>query len=293
MKSTEFMRLREGFKEWLGIMGYAEHSIAHMPQRVGEFFVFLEDRDLCSLKEVQRQDLWQFYEQLKRKKSRLTGELLKGSTLNGINRVLRLFAHYVEETGQGRLLVDIPYEPREHKPREILTREEARMLYQGCGEDTVGIRDRAMLSIYYGCGLRSKEGRYLMMEDVLLDRRLLHVREAKTRQERYVPFLKSQRDDFSLYLKQCRPHLAGDHSSGWFLLNNRGGQVSADFLLSRLKVLLKESGIDKRIGLHSLRHSIATHLLQSGMRIEDIAVFLGHKNIDSTQRYTHIVQESE
>lgn len=293
MKSAEYIRLREGFKEWLGIMGYAEHSIAHMPYRVDEFFVFLEARKIHSLQGVQRQDLWQFYEHLKKRKGKFTGELLKSSTLNGINRVLRLFAHYIEETGQGRLLVDIPYEPGEHTSREILTSEEALALYHAAGEDILGLRDRAMLSIYYGCGLRSKEGRFLEIGDVLLDRRLLHVRQAKTYQERYVPFMKSQRDDFSLYLKRCRPQLAGDHYQGWFLLNNQGRQMSADFLLTRLKSLLSEAGIQKHIGLHSLRHSIATHLLQSGMRIEDIAVFLGHKNIDSTQRYTHIVQESE
>ena len=190
-------------------------------------------------------------------------------------------------------MIDIPYEPKDTSPREILTQEEVQALYHTTEESILGLRDRAILSIYYGCGLRSKEGRFLEMDDVLLDRRLLHVRRAKTQQERYVPFMKSQRDDFFLYLKECRPQLAREHSAGWFLLNNQGRQASADFLLTRLKSLLSEAGIKKRIGLHSLRHSIGTHLLQSGMRIEDIAVFLGHKNIDGTQRYTHIVQESE
>jgi len=105
--------------------------------------------------------------------------------------------------------------------------------------------------------------------------------------------MKSQRNDFSLYLKECRRQLVREHSQNWFLLNNWGRQASATFLLKRLKRLVQEAGIRKNIGLHSLRHSIATHLLQSGMRIEDIAVFLGHKNIDSTQRYTHIVSEGE
>ena len=185
-------------------MGYAEHSVKYMPYRVQEFFVYLEGRGVRSLSQVTRQELWQFYCHLKKRKSKLTGELLKSSTLNGINRILRLFAHYLEETGQGRLMIDIPYEPKDISPREILIREEVQALYHATEESILGLRDRAMLSIYYGCGLRSKEGRFLEIDDVLMDRKLLHVRRAKTRQERYVPFMKNQRNDFFLYLNRCR-----------------------------------------------------------------------------------------
>jgi len=75
------------------------------------------------------------------------------------------------------------------------------------------------------------------------------------------------------------------------LLNNKGNQCDASFLLKRVKLLAKQAEIIKEIGVHTLRHSIATHLMQSGMKIESIAQFLGHKNIDSTQRYVHLAIE--
>lgn len=77
------------------------------------------------------------------------------------------------------------------------------------------------------------------------------------------------------------------------MLNNKGNQTKASFLLEKIKKLTKEAGIKKDIGLHTLRHSIATHLLQSGMKLESISQFLGHKNIQSTQRYTHIIHKDE
>lgn len=291
--NTEFTRLTEGFKEWLGIMGYVSGSTESMSKRVNEFFEFLQQLNVHQVSQVKRKHIREFYSKLKTRKSKLTGELLKNSTLNGINRVLRLFAHYLEETGQGQLTIDVPYEPKEMPEREILTNQEVQALYNAVDETILGLRDRAMLDIYYGCGLRSKEGIGLNTDDVLTDKKLVYVRKGKNYRERYVPFTQRQRKDFEIYLKLCRKKLVRDETEQSFLVNNQGKRVNPAILHKRLKVLAKAAGINKTVGLHMLRHSIATHLLQSGMKIEDIATFLGHKNIDSTQRYTHVAKEYE
>ena len=70
-------------------------------------------------------------------------------------------------------------------------------------------------------------------------------------------------------------------------INEKGGNITGQMLYLRLKQLLQKANIDKNIGLHTLRHSIATHLLQQGMALEQIALFLGHKSLESTQIYTH------
>ena len=79
---------------------------------------------------------------------------------------MRLFSRYLEETGQGVLTIDIPSEDKEPPHREILTREEVQQLYNATDETILGLRDRAILSIYYGCGIRCKEGIFLAISDI-------------------------------------------------------------------------------------------------------------------------------
>ena len=126
---------------------------------------------------------------------------------------------------------------------------------------------------------------------VLLGKNLLYVRKGKAYRERYVPFVGSQQTDFRLYLEECRSQLVKNENEKAFLVNNQGSRIGYSTVSKTTKRLLERAGINKQIGTHTFRHSIATHLLQSGMNIEDIATFLGHKQISSTQIYTHIAHE--
>jgi integrase/recombinase XerD len=285
--------LTEGFKEWLHIIGYAKSTIDSLPRRITELFEYAESCQIYRLEEIQREHIKAYYETIKKKKSEQTGELLKNSTLNGIIRAWRLFSHYLEETDQGSLSIDVPYEIDDTIEREVLTTQEVRALYNAADESILGLRDRAILSIYYGCGLRSNEGLNLNLSDVMTDKGMMYVRKGKGYKERYVPFTASIQTDFRLYLQECRPKLVKDITEEAFLVNNQGKRIGSSTQNNRLKALLKQTGITKPIGLHSLRHSIATHLLKSGMKIEDIARFLGHAYISSTQIYTHIAHEYE
>jgi integrase/recombinase XerD len=293
MRNLEFTRLTASFKEWLSIVGYSNDSVASQPRVIEKYFAFMANNKINSLDKIKPINTQNWFETEKQRKSKQTGELLKNSTLNGIIRSLKLFSQFLDETSQGALFIDLPYEPKEIPEREILTLDEIKALYNAADETILGLRDRAMLSIYYGCGLRSKEGQFLELKDIILDRKLVHVRKGKQYKERYVPFVQNQMTDFKLYLKECRPELTTENTKNWFLLNNKGNQTDSSFLLKRIKELAKLAEIQKNIGLHTLRHSIATHLLQSGMKIESISQFLGHKNIDSTQRYTHLANKED
>ncbi len=297
--NTRFTTYTEGFREWLQIIGYTRDSTVSLPGVVRRYLEFMQEEGIKDLDSITTKDTINWYSQEKQRKSKHTGELLKNSTLNGNIRCLKLFSRYMEETGRGTLTIDLAYEPKDSYERDIFTKDEIKALYDATGESLKGIRDRAILSVYYGCGLRSKEGRYLQIRDLITDRKLLYVRQGKQHRERYVPFVKSQMDDFMLYMKECRPQLVRlseyttTETKDWFLLNNKGNQVSACFLLERIKSLAAMAGIDKKTGLHLLRHSIATHLMQSGMPLEAISQFLGHKNLHSTQRYTHVAYRHE
>ena len=286
-----FTRLTEGFGQWLHILGYTERTAKYLPNRIRELFTYMESQDVYQLEQVQKSHMQNWYACQKTRKNPNTGELLKNHTLNSINSTWRLFGQYLHETDQGIIPVDIPYEKVIYQERDILTSGQVKSLYNATDESFLGLFDRAMLSVYYGCGLRSNEGINLDMSDVLLDKNLLYVRKGKGYKERYVPITGSIHTDFKLYLEQCRPQLVKDSTEQSFLLNGQGRRIGYGTLIRRLGILTERANIEKPIGLHILRHSIATHLLQSGMKIEDIAKFLGHAYLSSTQIYTHIVHE--
>lgn len=161
-----------------------------------------------------------------------------------------------------------------------------------------------MLDIFYGCGLRASEGAALNLSDLLFEKSLLYVRKGKGYRERYVPMSKQVKADLQEYIINQRTHLlnakqskAPDESSQALLLGRGGIRWSIQGMYHRLQLLKSKTNNEmlkqKSFGLHILRHSIATHLLQDGMRLENIALFLGHKSIETTQKYTHLAKEEE
>jgi integrase/recombinase XerD len=226
---------------------------------------------------------------------------LSNNHLNKYIQTLKLLSRYVRETGQGSFTLDMNMlrgeQPYLDGTRDILTQGEIKELYRAC-EFTpftpLALRDKAMLSIFYGCGLRRNEGVHLDMNDILFDKQLLYVRKGKHYKERYVPMSKKVMEDLSNYLGEGRPYiLQGKDCEAFFISDRQNKRMQGQSLIVRLKRLQKLTANPtlkaKPIGLHTLRHSIATHLLQSGMKLQDIATFLGHSTLDSTQIYTHIV----
>lgn len=183
-----------------------------------------------------------------------------------------------------------------------------------------------MLTILYGCGLRRNEAVHLDISDIHAEKKYIHVKKGKNYKERLVPINSTGITHLQNYLYESRPHflnnsynntthittdnssnIATDNSSPSgrlggdgdkeeaFFLSQRGKRIKGQSLLLRVKLLIQR--VDnialqsKTIGLHTLRHSIATHLLQNGMKLEAIAKFLGHSSLESTQIYTHLAEQ--
>ncbi len=161
------------------------------------------------------------------------------------------------------------------------------------------MRDRAMLGIYYGCGLRKSEGTGLKLNDILIERKLIFVREGKGSKQRHVPITGNNLKYIMDYLQAGRKVLLErnpkNENQESLFINQYGSACSDQALSARLNLLVKNSGSSslqaKSPSLHTLRHSIATQLLQQGMEIEMIQKFLGHASLESTQIYTHILNE--
>jgi len=116
------------------------------------------------------------------------------------------------------------------------------------------------------------------------------VRKGKNYKERYVPMTEAIKADLENYIYQAREQLQSfkETKNEALFISLKGTRLCGNSLLDRLKKLVKEAKIQKEIGLHTLRHSIATHLLQSGLSLEEVSQFLGHSSLESTQIYTHL-----
>ena len=150
-----------------------------------------------------------------------------------------------------------------------------------------------MLCLYYNCGLRKLEGINLNVEDIDLVKRLIFIRKSKTHRQRYVPISKGAKEIIEDYLYTTRELILPSNSNeNAFLITNIGTRFSvslAPYFLSQILKKINNKNLTEKTTLHVLRHSIATHLLKNGMSLENIALFLGHTSLDSTQIYTHIL----
>jgi site-specific recombinase XerD len=291
--SKEHQLLRQGFAEWLAVLAYASTSVTAMPRHLAEFLHYQEAGGKYSLLQLTAGDATAFIEILQTKTGIRTGQGFSAAHINKYIQVLHLFSQYIRQTGKSGVGFTLERLPEDGALPTWLTRQEIRRLYAVTGDDVLGMRDRAMLSVFYGCGLRLQEGASLACSDVLHDRRMLYVRRGKGYKERYVPMAEQSYQDMLVYLEQGRPELLQQPCAAVFIDANRGRPIHKQSLYVRIKGLVRKAGMIKQVGTHTLRHSIATHLLQSGMKLERIQEFLGHAVLDSTQVYTHLINEPQ
>jgi site-specific recombinase XerD len=293
LRSAEHKLLRQGFAEWLAVLGYASTSVTAMPRHLTEFLHYQEAHGKYCLQQLTAGDATAFIDELQTKTGLRTGRGFSAAHINKYIQVLHLFSQYIRQTGKSGVGFTLERLAEDHSLPTWLTRQEIRRLYAVTGDDVLGIRDRAMLSVFYGCGLRLQEGATLECSDILHDRRMLHVRRGKGYKERYVPMAEQSYQGMVVYLEQGRPELLQQPCAAVFIDANRGRPIHKQSLYVRIKSLVRKAGMIKSVGTHTLRHSIATHLLQSGMKLERIQEFLGHAVLDSTQVYTHLINEPQ
>jgi site-specific recombinase XerD len=307
--TEQFITLEKDFLHWLEALGYSPSTIDTRRRSVREFLLYLERCEIDSVEKITSYKANRFVRYLKRRENKQRGAGLSTATINvGISTVNKFF-EYLRQSSTGFFALDnLSYLNENYHPREFLTQDDIMALYDATYyqghfvrpetqalQRAISQRDRAMLGVYYGCGLRKSEGTGLVLPDVLTRRGLILVRKGKGSKERYVPVSGKSLEHITEYLQVGRPFLVStsSFSTESFFVNKYGERCSAQALTYSLHKLVKCSGSlqDKRPSLHTLRHSIATHLLQSGMQIEMIQQFLGHQSLESTQVYTHLANE--
>ena len=289
--SYAFRELELDYKEWLALLGYAENTVYNMPLYIHEFFHWLENQDVKIIDMISAQHVDDFLFHLKNRPNVIHGGKLSNAHINKYHQGLILLSQFVRQTNRGSFTVETERLEQTRALPEILTTVEVKELYNVCDADVLGLRNKVMLDVFYACGLRRNEGVHLDVTDIDFKSRLIYVRRGKNYKERYVPVNETIVQHIRDYLDHSRPFLQKKDKIPALFISDKGYRAQGQSLLIRLRKLARLARISKRIGLHTLRHSIATHLLQGGMKLKYIARFLGHDSLESTQIYTHIVHE--
>jgi integrase/recombinase XerD len=289
-------------------VGYNPQAVYQLPNYVQELLYYAESKGHTGLRQLDNRLIREHYGRLKKRPNQRRGGGLSNNYLNKHLEAYKRFGEYLRQSG--RLLLpplDIDTEEDEDRITAILTVQEIGLLYEAtrlpygsvkCDRgpaqyEAMQLRDRAMLTVFYGCGLRRSEGHHLDRGDLDGSRGLLHVRKGKNYQERFVPLTASSIRCLQEYLYDGRPYFLAARNEAFFI-GPSGRRLGGAAMLLRLQRLIQLSEdaelMGKEVHLHTLRHSIATHLLDNGMSLERIKEFLGHTSLESTQLYTHYLQ---
>lgn len=292
LQSSQYILLLKSFTEWLQLLNYSPLSIPTHTTALKDFLFFQEATGKLLLEQLTATDANCFIEYLQTKIGERTKKCLSNKHINKYIQSLKLFSRYIRETGRSIVAFTVERLEEEKNKPAWLTKNEIQALYEAITDTVLGIRDKAMLAIFYGCGLRLNEGTNIELSDINQKNKVLHVRKGKHYKERFVPIADKNFEEMMLYMDYARKELLqGNQSTYFFIGANKGEQMNKQSLYIRIKKLVSKGGIKKKVGTHTLRHSIATHLLQSGMKLERIQQFLGHAGLDSTQLYTHLLNE--
>ena len=286
---TEFYQEQAvNYKKHLDILGLNPETTQSRYLYLREFFSYLESNKIFTIKEVTPKEIAQYNDYLKAKESQRTGKALKQKSIYDHMRNLQQYLGYLLE------IETIKSNPASHLKftavsenvaRFIFSQDQIQALYQ-----VANLEEKAILNIGYGCGLRVQEMSDLNKEDIRFSENLVIVQKGKNSKRRLVPIsdkIKTELEEFIF---------SNEKKTNEIFVHSKGQRMQTGTLNKRLKTLIYKAKLNlnetelNTIGIHNLRHSIATHLLQNGMKLEQVQKFLGHSHIESTEIYTHITQ---
>jgi integrase/recombinase XerD len=301
LKNSSYQHLELAFKEWLETLGYGIGTIKSLPIIVREFLHFLDTKNIQQINQLQHKHIKHYHDYISIRANERRGGALSNNYINKHLQAIEKFLAFLNHKGNHNVpSLSIKLAKLQQKEITILTIEEIQQLFTLTNKETntqkeqiIQSRDRAMLTVFYSCGLRRNEGVHVCIDDINFDKKILHVKKGKNYKERFVPLNKTNADYLQEWIYDYRSQIIKSKTQDRLFVNIHGEAIAGGTLYSRLKLLqLQSENIElqqKTIGLHTLRHSIATHLLQAGMSLEKIARFLGHSSLESTQLYTHLI----
>ena len=254
------------FEIWMRTQRYSIQTVENYLSQLKQFFSFYCKK---SYEEITPADVTAYNQAV------ILERGLSVSYQRGLIGAIKLF--YKQQEG---LLFDperleMPF--KERRLPEVLSKEETARVIRVANN----LKHKALLSITYGCGLRIGEVLNLKLTDLDKERKLVRIERGKGAKDRYVQFSDKLRNLLLLYYKEFKPRI--------YLFEGRPGEKYSDRSAQQvLKYCIRKCRIRKRVTLHTLRHSYATHLLEGGTDLRYIQELLGHGSPKTTMIYTHV-----
>ena len=280
-------RLLKEYEYYLKITkGLSANSISSYVTDLTEYVEFIDKNyAIMDPARITKQHIRNFIARLKRKKSSSSSVSRKMSAIRSFHKFLLQEKLVATNVALG---VKLP-KKKKQLPTVLSVEEVDALMVAASGDDPLELRNRAMLEILYGSGLRITELLELRLSDLHLNMGFLNV-TGKGNKERIVPVGAEAAYALKQYLDKGRPKLKKQPGDILFV-NSRGTSLSRVGFYKVLKLITKKAGITKDVSPHTLRHSFASHLLQNGVDLRVVQELLGHEDISTTQIYTHITKQ--
>jgi integrase/recombinase XerD len=273
--------------------GLADNTLAAYRRDLERYVAFLRARGIKDLDAVDPQVIRSFVASISASTHGPDEEAYKATSVARTLSVVRTFHRFALREG---MVTDDPTAGvvRPRLPRGLphpLTLEEVTAVIEAPAPGTpTGVRDRAILELLYGAGLRVSELTGLDVDDLDLEEGGVRVL-GKGSKERDVPLGRMAQDAIGAYLRTARPSLATARSRGALFLNARGGRLTRQSCARLLAGHARRAGVRRTVTPHDLRHSFATHLLEGGADVRVVQELLGHASVATTQIYTLVTTE--
>jgi len=259
---------------------YSPHTLAAYQRDLAAFIAFGRERDICSWKHIDDLHVRAFVASQHRKGLSGTSLQRQLSSIRSLFNFLCRHHRAEKNPAQG-----VPAPKAAKRLPETLTVDQLEGLLAFPGDDDLACRDRAILELFYGCGLRLSELRGLDVGDVDWQQHTVSV-TGKGRKQRHVPFGNKAEAALKQWLHHRSAQAELDVKA--LFISRRGKRISNSSIQQRLKKRAMQQGVGISLYPHMLRHSFASHILESSNDLRAVQELLGHANLSTTQIYTHL-----
>jgi len=291
VEHTEFYPYLLKYFEAIRLRGYTESTAHRRESQLRGFIGWCDERGLSHPNEITKPILERYQRHLFYYRQEQSNKPLTVRTQNNYMASVRAFFKYL--TQQNYLLYNPASELVMMKqpttlPVVLSESEVATLLDQPDTNDPLGVRDRAILELFYSTGMRRSELCRLELHDLSFSRKTVFVRQGKGGKDRLIPVGERALRWISHYVNEVRDQLLLSIDESTLFLSDYGDAYRGGKVGNMVKRCMKMANIDVPGSCHLLRHAMATHMLENGAEIRFIQAMLGHTNISTTQVYTHV-----
>ena len=288
---TNILHWTDKYLEWMKVTNHSKKTIEVRRKYLQYFMEWCSERGIDTVEEISRPVVERFQKSLYHYKKKNGKPLCAGSQYSRLSAI-KVFFKYL---AQQRILLYNPASelqlPKLGKPlpKQTMNHEEVQQVLIKCDlNEPCGMRDRAIMELFYSNGIRRAELVALNIYDIDFDKGSLMIRDGKYKKDRVVPVGQSSMEWLEKYINEARPKLQIRADDITLFLSRTGEVLSEGYLSNHIAKYIGRAGINKKGSCHLFRHTVATLMLDNGADIRYIQEMLGHESIRSTQIYTRV-----